>query len=760
MASLNTLQKEKILLALFVATIFVSSFLLFLMQPLFARMLMPSLGGSPAVWVTSMVFYQVVLLLGYIYPHKLSKSMESAKQYMFHIFFVLLPLTILPIKIPAWWSPATENSPIPGILLLLVIMVGLPFLVLATSSPLIQMWFSRTKHTLSSDPYFLYAASNIGSILGLVSYPLLIEPNTSLTLQVNIWFAVYILFAALIITCAFVMRKNEQKNHIAEPERKSINLAKSSISQTELHDNTGLKMKLKWILWAFIPSSLMIGVTSYFSNHTDVNIIPFFWIIPLIIYLLSFIVTFSKTKILPQAFSKIPFTTALVVFFLIACEEYYDFSPLSLLLIHGLGLLYISVLCHKELSDRRPNSKYLTDFYIWMSVGGILGGVFSSIIAPFIFKTTFEYWLVLIACMFLYMYSTSKGVITKMNIAADTGLALIMYGLIVYVDYYLMDFHLINYFTIIIAFCWISYIAIHCIQRLFFKKQTLNVLKAIPLCIVALLVLRIGIRFLDTSSYLYVERSFYGISKVSDSNSKYMKIYHGNTNHGSQFKSAKRKLEPISYYHRLGPLGDFFRYISPISDDWNIGVVGLGAGGITTYSKPTQDWTYFEIDPVVKKIASNPDYFTYVSTYKPRIIIGDGRLSLAKEPDEQYNVLIFDAYNSDSIPIHLVTAEALQLYATKLKKDGFMLFHLSNRHLDLEPIVGNVAAENGLQSYLKEFDTNKDAEQAGALDSTWLIATKNTIAVDQLGEGWVKTEKDNTAPVWTDDRSSIMSSIK
>jgi spermidine synthase len=733
------------LLAIYTLTIFVSASLLFLVQPLFARMVLPLLGGSPSVWNTAVVFYQVVLLLGYGYAHVTTRWLGVRRQALLHAVIILLPLLVLPIAIPAGWVPPADTSPIPWLLSLLLVAVGLPYFVVTTSSPLIQKWFSHTGHPSAADPYFLYAASNVGSVLALLSYPFLMEPNLLLAEQSWTWAAGYALLVMLTLACAlFVWRSSAAQGANTAPVAEESQPAASS-------ERLGVGRRMRWVFLAFIPSSLMLSVTTYLSSN--LASIPLLWIIPLIIYLFTFILVFARRTLLPHTIM----VRALPIFLLplVIVVIVQPIGPQSLLIpLHLVTFFIAAMVCHGELAQDRPSPQHLTEFYLWLSVGGALGGMFNALLAPVLFTTVVEYPLMLVLVCLAQWRPEPLRLQTR-SVRLDFGLPLALAVLVVGLILSLQSTG------------WVS------------GPVSLGVMFGGPVLLgfsfsrrpvrfalgVGALLLAGGVYTSAEGQVLYTERSFFGIHRVTlDREEQYHMLLHGNTVHGIQSRDVTRHQEPLSYYYPTGPIGQVFAELNEQQERMQVAVVGLGVGALACYNEPGQTWTFYEIDPVVEHIARDTGYFTYLQECAPQaeIVLGDARLSLVDAPDQQYDLLVLDAYSSDAVPIHLLTREALALYLDKLAPEGVLAFHISSRYFELAPVLGNLAQDAQLHARLRRDSVTPEESERGKWTSNWVVMARNAATLEQVTDDtrWQRLYADPTTNVWTDDYSSILSVMK
>ena len=725
---------------LFAGTLFVSASLMFVLQPLFGKILLPLLGGSPAVWNTCMVFYQTILFLGYLYAHIISSRFKPTRQIQLHSVVILLSFLALPLALPENTVPPTESDPTLWIVWTLLIAIGLPLFVVSTTSPLIQKWFASIKHRNSDDPYFLYAASNAGSLIALISYPFIIEPHMDLSAQKTDWSLGYILLCLLIAACATLLYKSKAQHTPTEAIATPADI-KIKVGQ-----------QLHWLALAFVPSSLLLGLTNFIS--TDIASVPLLWIIPLTVYLLSFIIVFSTWH---DAIH--PIIVKIQPFILIPFITYAFINPADLpywmyLILHVIAFFFAVMVCHGELSKHRPSTQYLTQFYLIMSFGGMLGGMFNTFVAPFIFNGIYEYPLMIIAALLLRPWSTTPSLKSAL-LQLIWPASLIVIGLILYAS--ISD--LLQYFDIIV----ISLIVLTIISFLLRSKPI-----TFAFSTGAIIFLALGLHGLSSHT-LYQERTFFGVLAVRESvltdekgqDETYHELFHGTTKHGAQRLPEDLQKTPLTYYSRPGPMGQLFKEFDAKNQNWNIGVVGLGAGALTCYAKESQQWTLYEIDPLVVDIASRPEYFTYMKlcAHQSTMRIGDARLSIDKELDGHFDLLIMDAFSSDSVPTHLITKEALDIYFKKLKPNGILAFHITNRHLALKKVLSIHAEQMHLAALIQEYKPQNPPPLVVATD--WVVMAKKSdtlspLSLSQLGN-WEKMPLYFDMKAWTDDFTNIVS---
>jgi len=719
---------------LFTSTLFVSAFLLFLVQPMVAKMVLPLLGGSPMVWNTCMVFFQMALLVGYAYAHGATRLLDGRVQVALHVALLVLPFSVLPFLIGPDTAPPTAGAPIAWLLLLLAGAIGLPFFTLATSASVLQSWFSRTNHPSARDPYFLYVASNIGSFVALIAYPAVVEPSLSLHDQSRLWTAGYGVFAVLVIACAlFAWRAGMKTSQV--PGQTTDIASADALPLTA-------RRRAWWVALAFIPSSLMLAVTTYVS--TDVGAVPLLWIVPLGLYLVTFIAAFSSKAGTLLAVARKMFPLVLVPLALLLSIRVT--SNLALMLpLHLLTFVAAALLCHTRLADDRPAPAHLTEFYLWTSFGGMLGGLFNGLAAPLLFTRVFEYPLVLAAACVILPGAIAMSVSRRafaLDFAVPIAIGILMVATAWVGPTQVSVQHAASAVPALIAFSA--------------RRRPLRFAMSIG-------VLTIGGMTLGAAPILHAERTFFGVYRVTqDSKGEYRALAHGTTLHGMQALRGPEQGEPLTYFHREGPFGQAFAGLSNVRQPKDVAVIGLGIGTLAAYAQPEQRWTFYEIDEAVERIARDPRYFNYLEDCgeRCRVVIGDARLSLAGQAGDQYDVMVLDAFSSDSIPMHLLTSEALALYLKGLRPNGVILFHISNRHLTLAPIVGRLAKEHNLAA-LANTDKNAPNWSRSRAPSIWVAMARDskdlgTIVADAR---WKPVDVSASTPLWTDDFSNILSAI-
>ncbi len=901
------------MLLLFALTLFASATLLFLVEPMVGKMILPLLGGTPAVWNTCMVFFQAVLLAGYAYAHATTAWLGARKQAMLHLAVLLVPFLFFPLTINRELLLGGEENPIPGLLLMLTVCVGMPMFVISTSAPLLQKWFASTSHPAARDPYFLYGASNLGSMIALFGYPVVVEPFFRLHEQRIDWSFGFAVLAGLTAACALFLwkspppvpageglpsaketeraaqrnggsrgrgrqrgRKHADKVATVPPRTIARDLPPSSETDAApdgsrpLGGEVTAGRRLRWVLLAVVPSSLMLGATTYVT--TDIAAIPLLWVLPLGLYLLSFIIVFARIS--PRVQSGIvaamevaacaavgsllwyvageagrPFVKAIAVlcwsgavlawwivrfrdanllhrtmilllpvfvlvltFFMVS--EYkprHHFIEISVSL-HLATLFVVSMVCHGELARDRPDTGHLTEYFLWMSVGGVVGGLFNALFAPLIFNAIVEYPLALVAaCLLLPPLSNraestwgrradlalaglflvvgllllglrlwdgdlrfralARGPwgweLTALFLGLGVGLAALLRSRTDRVDRWL-DLALPAALGVLVVglswgltsdTVWPRIVRVAHLVHVDAGLLRLILAVALPgvLCYTFIerslrFGLGLGMLFLASAfctgmddSLLFQKRSFFGVLKVEEEREEFggrrysfRRLIHGTTMHGKQFLDEDRRDEPLTYYHRSGPIGQVFAAYNT-DPKKNYAVIGLGTGTMACYALPGQHVTFYDIDALVRDLSFKEEdpYFTYVAEARKRgaqvdLVLGDARVQLERRqlaPDEKYSLMVIDAFSSDAIPMHLITLEAVKLYLDRMTEDGIVCFHVSNRYLRLEPVLYNLKMELGLAGM---FESDDREDYPGKARSTWVVLARKPEYLSRL----------------------------
>ena len=677
----------------FSLTIFWGACLLFLVQPLIARFILPWFGGGPAVWTTCMLFFQVLLLGGYAYAHFSISRLTPRRQVITHLSLLFLAVLLLPITPGDQWKPADGSHAAGHILLLLLACLGLPYLVLAATGPLLQAWFSKANPGVS--PYRLYALSNIGSLLALLAYPFVLEPQLARQTQAAWWSLGLVIYAGLAAWCGVKVWRSSGDESV-----------KGAIEDAE--PTTPLLHKLLWFALPACGVMLLLAITNKLCQ--DIAVVPFLWVLPLGLYLLSFIISFDSPRWYHRAFwlPLLAVLLGLVLQNLYQAESHPDITPLATLY---LGTMFVAcMVCHGEVFRLRPGAKRLTGYYLSISAGGAVGGLFVALVAPFVFPDYFE--------LHLALWLTAALVIIVLR--QDPTLP--------------------------------------------FRQGNARWAWALPF--VALAALGYGLADVASTSLrgsLSVTRGFYGVLKVNDNDTgnadlHHLTLQHGATIHGLQYVDPEKRTFPSSYYTSTSGIGRLLRTHKP-GGGRKVGAIGLGCGTLATWGNPGDTFRFYEINDDVARLATST--FTYLkdSKAKTELVMGDARLSMEREPDQQYDVIVLDAFSSDAIPVHLLTLEAFDHYQRHLKPDGVIAVHVSNRYLDLHPVVYRIADKIGFPAITID-DNDTAYEDAGFYGSDWIIMTRNQVLLQQpLLRDVTKEAVEFPARImyWTDERSDLLS---
>ncbi|MDQ6873580.1 MAG: fused MFS/spermidine synthase [Actinomycetota bacterium] len=720
------------MLILFAAASFVGAALLFLVQPMVAKMVLPLYGGSPAVWNTAVLFFQATLLAGYLYTHATTRRLGLRRQPWLHLVALALPLVALPIALPRWAAPANGTPPALWLLYVLLGTVGLPFLLVSTTGPLLQRWFSGTDHPRAADPYFLYAAGNAGSLVGLLGYPLAVEPALNIRDQARLWTAGYVAFALLIAGCAVALRRRPGADPPGQP------------AAGRPREPIGWRRRLYWVGLAFLPSSLMLGVTTYLS--TDIAAVPLLWVVPLSLYLLTFIVAFGRTRRRGPGRTA-PLLGGLVLALLLIFNGLIPVSLWFALALHLAVFTCLAFVAHGRLAADRPAPERLTEFYLLIAVGGVLGGIFNGLIAPVVFGRLIEYPLVIGAGLLLVARAATPSPLTRRYGrlgAVIEGLAPVAAALLVVALLRLT--HLERFGLLAIgALAGVAVVG-------YFARR--------PTAFAGAMIAVLAVVALRPEQTLLTKRTFFGVYRVKTAGAEHL-FLHGSILHGSQRVGPGGGSEPQTYYSRSGPLGDVFARYGNSAVENNIAVVGLGTGTVAAYGRAGAQMSFYEIDPAVIAIARNPGYFTYLrgSSATIHLVAGDGRLQLAKAPAHSFGMIVLDAFSGDSIPVHLMTREAVRMYRSKLAAGGLLVFHISNGRLDLEPVVAGIARDQQLAG-LVAFDARSHPAEHG-VPSQWAVLASNPDTLGPLRQvGRWRPLDLRRSPVWTDGFSNIFGVLR
>jgi SAM-dependent methyltransferase len=737
--------------ALFAITVFASAALVFLVEPMVAKLVLPRLGGSPSVWNTSLAFFQAALLVGYGYAHALQRLRSIRAQALAHGAVLLLAAIALPLRINELIGPPSSNHPTIWLLGVLAVSIGAPFAVLSATAPLVQAWHARTfGEAEGKEPYALYAASNLGSLLALLAYPLIVEPGLTLHAQRFGWSGGYLAFALLMAGLAItVIRAGGQGG---APVRQ----AASDAAPITWRD------RLTWVVLAAIPSSLMLGVTTYIT--TDIASAPFLWVLPLALYLLTFIIAFQAKPAISREM-----TLLLQAAVVAACAAMLPFGANSLTLllpIHLTAFFLTALMCHQALVARRPDPARLTEFYFWMSLGGVVGGSFNAFVAPVIFDNVWEYPLVLVLSCLVRPWGGWKippraWAIVILGVAGGVATPILNVFVVphIFARPIFGGFTQVDAFELGVRLC----LAVAVVSAFLVRSRAL-------LFFAVIAVLSMGAAAAaDRTTVTQSWRSFFGVlrqslTEVPSLGGPVRMLAHGTTLHGAQAVDPRWACNPLVYYATTTPIGQVFLAQQREKPALRIGAVGLGTGSVSAYVRPGDRLTFFEIDPLVIKVSTDPTHFSYTTRCAKgpvNYVLGDARLTLATQPADIYDILLIDAFSSDAVPTHLLTVQAVRGYLTHLKPDGVLILHLSNRNLDLNGPAQAVAKAAGGVALIQHYRPKPGADLGGwpsPEDAVIVARSPAGLARFVHDARWKTTEPDKVRP-WTDDYTNLFGAL-
>ena len=731
----TTSGRYLLLLATFTAAIFVSAALLFMVQPMFTKMVLPRLGGAPSVWSVAIVFFQGALLAGYAYAHWLTRYAPGRASVVIHLVVMIAAVFALPLSIAAGWARPPESGETLWLMSLFAASIGLPFFALAANSPLLQAWFARTDHPAAKDPYFLYAASNIGSFLALVSYPSVIEPFVGLKDQASFWSLGFGLLIALLVASGVLLWRS--------PDQTAQVAAEGAAPPT-------WRDAAFWVALAAVPSGLLVAVTAHIS--TDVAAVPLLWVLPLALYLLTFVIVFARRPIIPHWL-----VVAVQPVFIIGLVAVLIFDPLKTILglvgVHLVVFFVNALMCHGELARTRPAPQYLTGFYLWMATGGVVGGIGAGLIAPHVFDWVAEY-PILLALAVLCRPGLALPRERPWRYLLFGGLAALALVLMVSALYPVVLGETLFNWTVGILLV---------VSALFWRAP-------LPFAAMVAFILLANHNIVEQAGAMSV-RSFFGVTKVSETpDGQFRLLQHGTTLHGGQrireFNGDAPADPPelLMYYWDGSAISQAFDAVrARVNGPIRFAVIGLGAGSLACRAEPGDTVHFYEIDPAMIRIARDPYLFSFLWLCRPvaTITLGDARLTLAEAPDGAYDLIVVDAFSSDAIPIHLLTREAMAMYKAKLRPHGMVVMHISNRHLELASVVAGIAAANGL---ITRIDDSADIDEAAnpyKYSGTVAAIARSEEDFGLLAQSrdWELETPDPAQWVWTDDYSNIVGAM-
>jgi SAM-dependent methyltransferase len=733
--------------ALFALAIFTSASLVFVVQPMVTKLVLPTLGGSPQVWNTAMVFFQAALLAGYGYAHLLQRISSLKTQVAVHLVLLLLAALFLPLSVSGMLGNPDPAAPIVWLLGTLTLSIGAPFAVLSATAPLLQAWYARVRagHADGKNPYVLYAASNLGSFLALLSYPVVIEPLATLSGQRWGWTGGYGVFVALIVIMAVVVWRRQVAAAEPAPLDRSAPMT--------------WRDRIILVFLAAAPSSLMLGVTAHLS--TDVASAPFLWVIPLALYLLTFVIAFQSKPWIPLPITLV--VQGAIGAVAVTLAAFRSDQWLVLFSISIVAFFFTTLMCHQLLAARRPAPDRLTEFYLLMSLGGVVGGAFTALIAPVMFNDVWEYPLVLVL----------------VGLARPWGRGWKL-------DY--RDAYFLLAGVAIAAMPPAIHGVVHANEVLWplfqdpavFRQMTVLLLGAAAVCAflirdralaytALLLAMTLSAQWMNKGyEASYSERSFFGVMRISNVPDERMGgdvhvMMHGTTLHGAQARDPRFACAPTMYYAPVTPIGQAAVMIQNRTPSAKIGVVGQGTGAMAAYKRPGDELTFFEIDPMVDRLSRDPQWFTYISDCAQgpvRTVMGDARLTLGDEPKGTYDLLVIDAFSSDAVPTHLLTQEAIAGYLELLKPDGVVVLHLSNRHLDITLPAVAAARALGVPERHQVYRERADAPTMSEASTEALVLSPTEAGMADFAADprWRVLAPTDVRP-WTDDYVNLFGAL-
>lgn len=739
---------DRVTPGLFALAIFTSAALVFTVQPMATKLVLPVLGGSPSVWNTAMVFFQAALLAGYAYAHALQRIRSMKVQMAVHLALLLLAALFLPLRISGLLGDPDPSAPIAWLLTTLAISLGAPFAVLSATAPLLQAWYARVRFGCADgqNPYVLYAASNLGSFLALIAYPALIEPLLTLSGQRAGWSGGYAAFVLMVVALAAVAWRRGPGTVEAAPLERSAPIP--------------WKEKVVWVLLAAAPASLMLGVTTHLS--TDVASAPFLWVAPLALYLLTFVIAFQSKPLIP-----LPITLVIAAALGLTCLVFTAFRTGDWLMLFGLHLttfFFLALMCHQRLAGRRPSPDRLTEFYLLLSVGGVVGGGFTALLAPVIFDGVWEYPLMLV--LVGLARPLSRAPIRNTEVYLFVLAAIVCVAPPVLSAMFRVDWDFAWWFSNTITGDMPRFtqmvLTVALIAGLLLRDRT-------PAYVAIAAMIALSTAYIARGYEAKVQdRSFFGVMRIGTTQDPRLGgevhvLMHGTTLHGAQPRNPEFACMPSLYYSPLTPIGQATQGVQQRAPGVNIGVVGLGTGAMAGFKRPQDRMTFFEIDPLVDRLARDPDNFTFISDCAAgpvRTVLGDARLTLGREAPGSYDLLLIDAFSSDAVPTHLLTVEAIQSYLDLLKPDGVVILHLSNRNLDITLPTAAAAQRLGVPNLHQVYQESDASPEMADASTEALILSPTEAGLAQFRQtGRWQVIADTEVRPWTDDYVNLVGAL-
>lgn len=731
--------KWPLILGAFVTTIFVSAGLLFAVQPMFTKMVLPKLGGAAAVWSMAMVFFQTTLFAGYAYANLLTRFAPGRSAVFIQLAVMIVACFALPLHIAAGWTKPPPFTEAQWVLDLFAASIGLPFFALSANGPLLQAWFSRTAHPAAKDPYFLFAASNAGSFLVLAAYPTLFEPNALLSEQTWFWTGGYYLLILLIAGCGALMMRFPSA------------LPNATISDGDSSIATSLYDILRWIGLAAVPSGLLLAVTAFIS--TDIAAVPLLWAVPLGLYLLAFVIAFQTRPLIPHwlVVEVAPYSIVALVAIILASPIS---SPVFIIGVHLFVFSVVTLLCHGELAERRPPPRLLTAYYMWISAGGVIGGISVGLLAPQLFNWVAEYPILIAFSVLCLPGLMVPGRATSQSplFAALAGLTLLMLILPIF------GLNLPTNLMILVLGALLGLTA--CYWR-----------SPLPFAAILLFVLVSTHYYFEDTGRSYIVRNFFGVLNAAETeNGKFRVLWHGGTAQGAQrirgddgnLLTGRPKL--ISeFFDGAGIAQTFAAVHARVNGPIDYAVIGLGTGAMACFSRPNDKATYYELDPDIIEIAQNSKLFSFLTECgaNTRIAQGDARITLDGTPPDSYDLIFVDAFLGAAIPVHLLTREAMALYFSKLKPHGIVAMHVSNYSLELGSVVAGIAqANNAITRYYEGGDVQSNEREMTSIPMVAVVArSDDDFGVLAQSKFWPILDRDSDQRIWTDDYSNVAGAV-